>query len=204
MSISAKPTTQADDPKQSSNPLKALIAYGQSVWLDYIRRSLITNGELARLMEQDGLRGVTSNPAIFEKAITGSTDYTQALQELVKRKDLDAKGIYEQLAIRDIQDATNVLRRVYNETKRRDGYVSLEVSPYLAHKTEETLEEARRLWKAVGRENLMIKVPGTAEGIPAIRQLISEGINIHVTLLFSMKTYETVAAAFIAGIEDLV
>jgi transaldolase/glucose-6-phosphate isomerase len=203
MSISAKPTTRSDDPRQSSNPLKALIAYGQSVWLDYIRRSLITTGELARLMEQDGLRGVTSNPAIFEKAITGSTDYTQALQELVKRKDLDAKGIFEQLAIRDIQDATNVLRPVYDETKRRDGYVSLEVSPYLAHKTQETLEEARRLWKAVGRDNVMIKVPGTPEGIPAIRQLISEGININVTLLFAQEVYERVADAYIAGLEDL-
>jgi transaldolase/glucose-6-phosphate isomerase len=203
MSISAKPTTQADDPKQSSNPLKALIAYGQSVWLDYIRRSLITTGELARLMEQDGLRGVTSNPAIFEKAITGSKDYTQTLQELVKRKDLDAKGIFEQLAVKDIQDATNVLRPVYDETKRRDGYVSLEVSPRLAHKTTETLEEARRLWKTVDRENVMIKVPGTPEGIPAIRQLISEGININVTLLFAQEVYERVAEAYIAGLEDL-
>jgi transaldolase/glucose-6-phosphate isomerase len=203
MSISAKPTTKSDDPRQYSNPLKALIAYGQSVWLDYIRRSLITTGELARLMEQDGLRGVTSNPAIFEKAITGSTDYTQALQELVKRKDLGAKGIYEQLAIRDIQDATNVLRPVYDETNRRDGYVSLEVSPYLAHKTQETLEEARRLWKTVGRENVMIKVPGTPEGILAIRQLISEGININVTLLFAQEVYERVAEAYIAGLEDL-
>src|ERR1700730_15275428 len=134
MSISAKPTTQADDPKQSSNPLKALIAYGQSVWLDYIRRSLITTGELARLMEQDGLRGVTSNPAIFAKALTGSKNSTQTPQELVKSKDRDEKGIFEQLAVKDIQDATNVLRPVYDETKRRDGYVSLEVSPYLAHK----------------------------------------------------------------------
>jgi len=203
MSISAKPTTKSDDPRQSSNPLKALIAYGQSVWLDYIRRSLIATGELARLMEQDGLRGVTSNPAIFEKAITGSTDYTQALQELVKRKDLDAKGIFEQLAIKDIQDATTVLRPVYDETKRRDGYVSLEVSPYLAHKTPETLEEARRLWKAVARENVMIKVPGTPEGIPAIRQLISEGMNINVTLLFAQDVYERVADSYIAGLEDL-
>jgi transaldolase / glucose-6-phosphate isomerase len=203
MSISAKPTTQSDDPKKSSNPIKALIGFGQSVWLDYIRRSLITTGELKRLMEEDGLRGVTSNPAIFEKAITGSNDYTQALQELMKSKDLDAKGIYEQLAIRDIQDATNVLRPVYDETKRRDGYVSLEVSPYLAHKTQETLEEARRLWKAVGRENVMIKVPGTPEGIPAIRQLISEGLNINVTLLFAQEVYERVAEAYIAGLEEL-
>jgi transaldolase / glucose-6-phosphate isomerase len=203
MSISAKPTTKHEDPRTSQNPLKALIGYGQSVWLDYIRRSLITTGELARLIDEDGLRGVTSNPSIFEKAITGSTDYTQALQELVKRKDLDAKGIFEQLAIRDIQDATTIMRPVYDQTKRRDGYVSLEVSPYLAHKTQETLEEARRLWKAVDRENTMIKVPGTAEGIPAIRQLISEGLNINVTLLFAQEVYERVAEAYIAGLEDL-
>jgi transaldolase / glucose-6-phosphate isomerase len=202
MSISAKPTSKSQEPRSSQNPLKALTGYGQSVWLDYIRRSLISTGELARLIEEDGLRGVTSNPAIFEKAITGSTDYTQALQELVKRKDLDAKGIFEQLAIRDIQDATTVLHDVYNETKRRDGYVSLEVSPYLAHKTQETLEEARRLWKAVGRENTMIKVPGTAEGIPAIRTLIGEGININVTLLFAQEVYERVAEAYISGLED--
>src|SRR4029077_15661502 len=201
MSISAKPTTQSEDPRQYSNPLKALIAYGQSVWLDYIRRSLITTGELARLMEQDGLRVVTSNPAIFEKAITGSSDYTQALQELTKRKDLDGKGIFEQLAIRDIQDAADVLRPVYDETRRRDGYVSLEVAPYLAHKTQETIDEARRLWKAVGRENLMVKVPGTKEGIPAIQQLNTEEININVTLLFAQDVYERVAEAYIAGLE---
>ncbi|MGA8224858.1 MAG: bifunctional transaldolase/phosoglucose isomerase [Candidatus Acidiferrales bacterium] len=203
MSTSAKPTARSQDSKPSSNPLKALIGYGQSVWLDYIRRSLISTGELARLIEEDGLRGVTSNPAIFEKAITGSTDYTQALEELSKRKDLDAKGIFEQLAIKDIQDATTVLHDVYDQTKRRDGYVSLEVSPYLAHKTEETLEEARRLWKAVSRENTMIKVPGTTEGIPAIRQLISEGMNINVTLLFAQDVYERVAEAYIAGLEEL-
>ncbi len=145
---------------------------------------------------------MTSNPAIFEKAIAGSTDYAQALGELEKRTDLDAKGIYEQLAIRDIQDAADALRPVYDQTKRRDGYVSLEVSPYLAHKTQETIEEARRLWKAVGRENLMIKIPGTPEGIPAFQQLISEGINVNVTLLFAQDVYERVAAAYIAGLED--
>jgi transaldolase/glucose-6-phosphate isomerase len=187
----------------SENPLKVLNAFGQSVWLDYIRRSLITTGELARLIAQDGLRGVTSNPSIFEKAITGSTDYTQTLEELRKRKDLDAKGIFELLAIRDIQDAADVLRPVYDQTKRRDGYVSLEVSPHLAHKTQETIDEARRLWKAVGRENAMIKVPGTPEGIPAIRQLISDGVNINVTLLFAQEVYERVADAYIAGLEEL-
>ncbi|MGH7880723.1 MAG: transaldolase, partial [Candidatus Binataceae bacterium] len=202
MSITAKPTSRPDHSRSASNPLKELITYGQSVWLDYIRRNLITTGELAHLMEEDGLRGITSNPAIFEKAITGSSDYTESLQQLANRKDLDAKGIFEQLAIRDIQDATNVLRPVYDETKRRDGYVSLEVSPYLAHKSTETLDEARRLWKAVGRDSVMIKVPGTAEGIPVVRQLISEGINVNVTLLFAQEVYERVAEAYIAGLED--
>jgi transaldolase len=147
------------------------------------------------------LRGMTSNPAIFEKAIAGSTDYAQELQDLAKRKDLDAKGVYEQLAIHDIQKAADVLKPVYLESKRRDGYVSLEVSPGLAHKTKETVEEARRLWKAVGRENVMIKVPGTVEGIPAFQQLISEGINVNVTLLFAQDVYEQVAEAYIAGLE---
>jgi transaldolase / glucose-6-phosphate isomerase len=201
MSTIIKPTPASREGQPSGNPLKALIGFGQSVWLDYIRRSLISTGELKRLIEEDGLRGVTSNPSIFEKAITGSTDYTKALEDLVKRKDLDAKGIFEQLAAKDIQDATDVLRPVYERTKRRDGYVSLEVSPYLAHKTKETMDEARRLWKILGRENAMIKVPGTPEGIPAFRQLISEGININVTLLFSQEVYERVAEAYIAGLE---
>src|SRR5277367_4621010 len=203
MSTTATTTPQGQDPKRSQNPLKELNKFGQSVWLDFIRRSLISTGELARLISQDGLRGVTSNPSIFEKAITGSTDYTKTLEELSAKKGLDAKQIYETLAIRDIQDAADVLRPVYDQTKRRDGYVSLEVAPYLAHKTQETLDEARRLWKAVGRENLMVKVPGTTEGTPAIQQLISEGININVTLLFAQDVYERVAEAYIAGLEAL-
>jgi transaldolase / glucose-6-phosphate isomerase len=181
------------------NPLRALHGYGQSVWLDYIRRSLLTSGELARLIEEDGLRGVTSNPAIFEKAITGSTDYTEILGALASKYQ-DAKALYEQVAIRDIQDAADVLRPVYEETQRRDGYMSLEVSPHLAHDTKGTLDEARRLWQIVGRDNLMIKVPATPEGIPAIEQLISEGINVNVTLLFFQATYERVAQAYIAGL----
>ena len=201
MSLTVKPNSVSGDSRQGENPLKELIRFGQSVWLDYIRRDLMSSGELARLIDKDGLRGMTSNPAIFEKAITGSSDYTQALQDLAKRKDIDAKGIYEQLAIRDIQDAADALRRVYDQTKRRDGYVSLEVSPYLAHKTRETIDEAVRLWKAVGRDNVMIKVPGTPEGIPAIRDLIGRGININVTLLFAQDVYETVAEAYIAGQE---
>src|ERR1700722_5412725 len=201
MSISSKVVSTSQEAAPGENRLKALTKFGQSVWLDYIRRNLITTGELARLIREDGLRGMTSNPAIFEKAIAGSTDYEEALGEFAKRSDLDAKGIFEQLAIRDIQDAADVLRPVYDQTKRRDGYVSLEVSPYLAHKTQQSIEEARRLWRAVGRENLMIKVPGTLEGIPAFQQLISEGINVNVTLLFAQDVYENVAQAYIAGLE---
>jgi transaldolase/glucose-6-phosphate isomerase len=186
---------------QHANPLKALLSFGQSAWLDYIRRSLISSGELQRLIDQDGLRGVTSNPAIFEKAITGSTDYSDTLQELQKRKDLDAMALFEHLAIPDIQAATDVFRPVYRQTNFRDGYVSLEVSPFLAHDTQATIAEARRLWKAVGRENLMVKVPATAEGIPAIQQLLSEGININITLLFSQEVYEKVAMAYLEGLE---
>jgi transaldolase / glucose-6-phosphate isomerase len=188
---------------KATNPLKDLLKYGQSVWLDYIRRDLLTSGELKRLIEEDGLRGMTSNPTIFEKAIADSTLYSDILQSLRSRTDLDAKGRYEILAIRDIQEAADFLRPVYGSSKRRDGYVSLEVSPYLARDTKGTLDEARRLWKTVGRENVMIKVPGTTEGIPAFQQLISEGININVTLLFSQEVYKRVAEAYIAGLEQL-
>ncbi|HXU14012.1 MAG TPA: transaldolase [Terriglobales bacterium] len=186
---------------KATNPLKDLLRYGQSVWLDYIRRDLITSGELKRLVEEDGLRGMTSNPAIFEKAIVGSKDYASILDTLKARNDLDAKAKFEVIAIRDIQDATDLLRVVYDESKWRDGYVSLEVSPHLARDTQGTLEEARRLWKAVNRQNLMIKVPGTKEGIPAFEQLISEGININVTLLFSQDVYQQVAEAYVRGLE---
>ncbi len=182
------------------NPLRALQVFGQSVWLDYIRRSLITSGELRRLIDEDGLRGVTSNPAIFEKAIAGSSDYKEIL-EAPEARGPEAKRLYEKLAVRDIQDAADALRPVYEETVTRDGYVSLEVSPFLAHDTEGTLNEARRLWRAVERDNLMIKVPATPQGVPAIRQLISEGINVNVTLLFAQEAYEQVAEAYIAGLE---
>ena len=188
---------------KATNPVKDLQRYGQSIWLDYIRRNLLTSGELKKLIDEDGLRGMTSNPAIFEKAIVGSTDYTDLLQSLAQKHDLDAKARYEVLAIRDIQDAADFLHPVYDATKRRDGYVSLEVSPYLARDTNGTLDEARRLRKAVARENVMIKVPGTAEGIPAFQQLIGEGININVTLLFAQEVYEKVAEAYIAGLEQL-
>jgi len=185
---------------KATNPLVQLHTFGQSVWLDYIRRDLMKSGELQRLITEDGLRGMTSNPTIFEKAIAGG-QYQDFLDSLASRSDLDAKGRYELLAIRDIQDAADILAPVYQSSKKHDGYVSLEVSPYLANNTEGTLEEARRLWKAVARENVMIKVPGTPQGIPAFRQLISEGINVNVTLLFAQEVYEQVAAAFIDGVE---
>jgi len=184
------------------NPLQSLHDHGQSVWLDYLRRSLITGGELKRLIKEDGLRGLTSNPSIFEKAIAGSTDYRDML-EAPESQGIDAKALYERIAVRDIQDAADLLRPVYLDSKRRDGYVSLEVSPRLARRTQSTLEEARRLWQTVARENLMIKVPGTPEGILAVQQLISEGINVNVTLLFAQEAYEQVAAAYQGGLESL-
>jgi transaldolase/glucose-6-phosphate isomerase len=184
------------------NALKALQTYDQSVWLDYIGRHLITSGELQRLIDEDGLRGMTSNPAIFEKAISGSADYAASLTAL-GGLNLDAAGLYERLAIHDIQDAADILRPVYEQTQRGDGYVSLEVSPYLAHDTQGTIQEARRLWQTVGRPNIMIKVPATPAGLPAIEQLISEAINVNVTLLFSQAVYERVAQAYIAGLQRL-
>jgi transaldolase / glucose-6-phosphate isomerase len=182
------------------NPLRALQVFDQSVWLDYIRRSLITSGELRRLIDEDGLRGVTSNPAIFEKAVTGSSDY-RAVLERPDVRTLDAKTLYERLAVQDVRDAADALRPVYDETSTRDGYVSLEVSPLLAYDTAATLDEARRLWREVGRDNLMIKVPATPQGISAVQDLIGEGINVNVTLLFAQDAYERVAEAYITGLE---
>ena len=198
-----QPTGVLESSKATKNPLKELLNYGQSMWLDYIRRDLFTTGKLKQLIDDDGLRGMTSNPAIFEKAIGDSSLYDDMLKTLASRKDLDTTGKYEQIAIRDIQAAADALQPVHQASNFRDGYVSLEVSPYLARKTKETIDEARRLWKAVNRENVMIKVPGTAEGLPAIRQLIGEGININVTLLFAQDVYEKVAEAYISGLEDL-
>jgi len=186
-----------------ANPLKELLNYGQSMWLDYIRRDLFTTGKLKQMIADDGLRGMTSNPAIFEKAIGESSLYDDMLKSLASRADLDTTARFEQIAIPDIQDAADTLRPVYDSSQFRDGYVSLEVSPYLARKTQETIAEARRLWKAVNRENVMIKIPGTAEGLPAIRTAIGEGININVTLLFAQEVYVKVAEAYIAGLEDL-
>ena len=197
------PPTGVLETSKTTNPLLGLLSYGQSMWLDYIRRDLITSGALKAMIADDGLRGMTSNPSIFEKAIAESSLYDDILKSLAARSDLDTKARYEQIAIRDIQGAADVLRPVYDSSKFRDGYVSLEVSPLLALKTQETVDEARRLWKAVNRENVMIKIPGTAEGLPAIRQAIGEGINVNVTLLFAQEVYEKVADAHIGGLEDL-
>lgn len=182
--------------------LKELAGQGQSIWLDYIRRNMLRSGELKRMVDEDGIRGVTSNPTIFEKAIAGSTDYDDALREmLAKDGNSDVGKLYESLAIEDIQMAADVLRSVYDATGGDDGYVSLEVSPHLAHDTQGTIREAKRLRAAVGRPNLMIKVPAAPEGIPAIEELIADGLNINITLMFSMSHYEAVAGAYLRGLE---
>jgi transaldolase len=184
----------------TQNALLGLQKYGQSVWLDYIRRNIILNGELQKLIDQDGLRGITSNPSIFEKAIAGSNDYTDLLTQLGKQ-GLATGEIYERIVVRDIQDSADKLLSVYKSTNRRDGYVSLEVSPTLARNTQGTIEEARRLWKAVNRPNIMIKVPGTPEGVEPVRRLTSEGLNINITLLFAQEAYIAVAEAYLDGLE---
>jgi transaldolase / glucose-6-phosphate isomerase len=184
------------------NPLRELLNQGQSVWLDFISRQLIRSGELKRLAEEDGLRGVTSNPTIFEKAIGGSADYDDSLREmLAKDRKTPVGQLYERVAIQDIQAAADVLRPVYDETSGADGYVSLEVSPHLARDTQATIAEAKRLNSSVDRPNVMIKVPATAEGIPAIEELIASGVNVNITLMFSMAHYEAVAHAYIKGLE---
>lgn len=193
------PEKQTQSSTSAKNPLLQLQDFGQSVWLDYIRRNIILNGDLQKLIDQDGLRGITSNPSIFEKAIA-SNDYADFLTQL-RAQGLSAGDMYERLAIRDIQDSADKLLPIYKSTNKKDGYVSLEVSPTLARNTQGTIEEARRLWKAVGRPNIMIKVPGSPEGVPAVRQLISEGININITLLFAQEAYIAVAEAYMEGLE---
>src|SRR5947209_6536026 len=183
------------------NPrLKALTEAGVSVWLDQIRRTLIEGGELGRMVSEESLRGVTANPSIFEKAILGSKDYDDELWEMA-REQLDAQAIYDRLAMRDVQLACDVLGDVHRESGGRDGFVSLEVAPDIAHNTERTLDMARVYWKAVNRPNLMIKIPGTPQGFPAIEQAIYEGINVNVTLLFAVEAYERVAEAYLRGLE---
>ena len=183
-----------------TNPLTELGTLGQSIWLDYIRRDLIASGGLRRLLEKDGLRGMTSNPSIFEKAIADSHDYDEDIRGMALQGK-GAEAIYEGLSQRDVKSAADEFRPVYDATDGKDGYVSLEVNPHLAHDTKGTIEEARRLWVALDRPNVFIKVPATAKGLPAIQQLISEGININVTLLFGLPRYRQVVEAYIAGIE---
>lgn len=186
------------------NPLQKLWSdHRQAVWLDFIERDLLTGGGLARFVEDDGVRGVTSNPSIFQKAIEGGGAYDAAVTALLDAEPgMATKDLYEKLAIEDIRGAADVLRQVWAESGGGDGYVSLEVSPHLAHDTEGTVAEARRLWAAVDRPNLMIKVPATPEGIPAVEALIGDGINVNVTLMFSMAHYEAVARAFLRGLES--
>ncbi len=185
------------------NPVKQLEKTGQSVWLDYIRRSLLVYGGLERMMDDDGIKGVTSNPAIFEKAIAGSNDYIETIRDLAKLPDSDAESVYERIAVGDIQYAADTLHPVYRASQGRDGYVSLEVSPRLAHNTTATIDAARHLWRTVDRENLMIKVPATEAGLSAVEILLGEGLNVNVTLLFSRKVYEQVVETFLRGLERL-
>jgi transaldolase / glucose-6-phosphate isomerase len=185
------------------NPALALQKHGQVVWLDFLARGFIEDGGLKKLIEEDGLCGVTSNPSIFEKAIDGSDEYDEAIRRRLQQSDCAVGELYERLAVEDIQHAADVLRPVYDKSGGADGYVSIEVSPYLAMQTDATIEEAKRLWREVDRENLMIKVPATEAGLPAIRALTAEGLNINITLLFAQDVYEKVVDAYIAGLEAL-
>jgi transaldolase / glucose-6-phosphate isomerase len=190
-------------PAATRNPLLALIEQGQSVWYDYLRRSLLTSGELARLIAEDGLRGMTSNPSIFEKAITGSTDYDEQLADLRAAGGGDPGQLFEQIALRDIASAADIFRPLFDRTGGADGFVSIEVSPTLAHDTDGTIAEAKRLWDALDRLNVMVKVPATPEGIPAIRALTASGVNVNITLLFGVPVYEQVMEAYLSGLEEL-
>jgi len=181
------------------NPLLQLQALGQSVWMDFIRRETLLSGELSRLIEEDGLRGMTSNPTIFEKAIAGSDDYDDIRAMALKGKSV--AEMYQALVVEDIQRAADLFRPVYERTEGRDGFVSLEVSPKLAHDTNGSIEEARLLWATVNRPNVMIKIPATSEGLAAIQQLISEGLNINITLLFGLPRYQQVIEAYLSGLE---
>ncbi|NNN19665.1 MAG: bifunctional transaldolase/phosoglucose isomerase [Acidimicrobiaceae bacterium] len=185
-----------------SNPIFDALALGQSIWYDNIRRSLLSSGQLTRMVSEDGLRGVTSNPSIFDKAIAGSTDYDEVLDKIRTRGGFDAKSAYEELAFADIVTAADIMHSVYDASSKQDGYVSIEVPPHLAHDTHGTVDEATRIWETVDRPNLMIKVPGTVEGLAALRTLIRRGINVNVTLLFSIQTYEETARAYIDGLKE--
>jgi transaldolase len=186
----------------STNPLLRLEAFGQSIWLDFLRRNALDDGEIQRLIDQDGLSGLTSNPSIFEKAIAESHDYDSDIQAMALEGKSTAE-IYEALTVKDIQRAADLFRPIYDRLDGADGFVSLEVSPKLAHNTAGTISEARHLWTLVNRPNLFIKVPATSEGLPAIQQLIGEGINVNITLLFGLPRYREVAEAYLLGLETL-
>src|SRR5687768_5101339 len=183
------------------NKLKSIQNLGQSIWLDFFDRKIMNTGKLKKLIEDDGIRGVTANPSIFEKAINSSSDYTKDITMLSKQKGNNEDTFFS-LSVKDIKRAADFLKSVYEETNGDDGFVSIEVSPHLAHDTEGTIMQARELWYAINRKNVMIKIPGTAEGLPAIRKCISEGININITLLFGLPRYKQVTDAYISGLED--
>jgi transaldolase len=187
----------------ATNPIEELHRLEQSIWLDFISRKMIASGELVRLVRDDGVAGVTSNPTIFEKAIDDSNDYAAQIDEVRRETpELPARQLYERLVTKDIQDVADLLRGTYDRTRGGDGYVSIEVSPGVADDTNATVAEARHLWEVVARPNLMIKVPGTGAGVPAVRWLTAEGINVNITLLFGREMYEAVAGAFIEGLEE--
>lgn len=185
---------------QQKNPLLTLETLGQSIWLDYIKRDLMSSGKLKHLIDEDGLRGMTSNPSLFEKAIAESQEYDQDIQQLV-REGKDIKAVYEHLTVADVKEAAREFYPLYQQLKGHDGYVSLEVNPHLAHDTKGTIAEAKHLWQQLNCPNVFIKVPATKEGLVAIKELISEGINVNVTLLFGLPRYQEVAEAYLAGIE---
>src|ERR1700689_542940 len=185
------------------NPLQSLQEHGQAVWLDFLSRGFTAKGGLKKLVDEDGLRGVTSNPSIFEHAIGHSDEYDHPIARMLGAQDRSIGEIFEHLAVEDIKQATDILRPVYDATKGADGFVSIEVSPYLAKDTQGTIDEAKRLWREVDRKNLMIKVPGTPEGLPAIHDLIAGGINVNITLLFAQSVYAQVVEAYLAGLEAL-
>src|SRR5437868_1255540 len=193
-----------DRTKGIMNPVKELENHGQAIWLDFLARGFVVKGDLKKLIDTDGVKGVTSNPSIFEKAIGSSDEYDGAIAQALKARDRPVADLFEHVAIEDIQHAADVLRPVYDHLNGDDGFVSLEVSPYLAMDTKGTIAEAERLWKNVKRQNLMVKVPATPEGLPAIEQLTGEGLSINITLLFSQAVYRKVAEAYIAGLEKYV
>src|SRR6201995_6052427 len=186
------------------NPVKALESHGQAVWLDFLARGFVAKGDLKKLIDSDGVKGVTSNPSIFEKAIGSSDEYDAPIGKALKKGNPPVAELFEHLAVEDIQHAADVLRPVYDELKGHDGFVSLEVSPYLAMDTQGTIAEAERLWKEVHRKNLMVKVPATPEGLPATEYLTGKVIRINITLLFSQKSYIQVPKAYIAGLKKYV